>query len=81
MLRVLTNERRVLRVLTNEMLQYYLRMDRMHWRFLAVSITGPCCAAGGREAVGSGVPTATTCNECHENPNIPVNHMVFTWCL
>ena len=66
--RLLTNERRVLRVLANKRLQYYLRMDRMHWRFLAVSITGPCCAAGGREAVGSGVPTATTCDYSHDNP-------------
>ena len=28
----------------------------MHCMFLAVSITGPWCAEGGREDVGNGVP-------------------------
>ena len=36
------------------------RIARMHCRFFAVSITGPCWAEGGSEAVGRGVPTATT---------------------
>jgi hypothetical protein len=36
------------------------RMARMHCRFFAVSITGPCCALAARDTVGSAVPTATT---------------------
>ena len=32
------------------------KMDLMHWRFLAVNITGPWWADVGREAVGKGVP-------------------------
>jgi hypothetical protein len=36
------------------------RMARMHCRFFAVSMTGPCCALAARDAVGSAVPTATT---------------------